>query len=35
MKRSISAWRKNKRHRAAASLEPIHEAAGGEADRCE
>jgi RNA polymerase sigma-70 factor (ECF subfamily) len=30
MKRSISAWRKNKRHRSAVALEPIHEPAGGE-----
>lgn len=28
MKRSISTWRKNKRHRAAASLEPMHETPG-------
>ena len=29
MKRSISAWRKNKRHRAAVSLEPLHDTPAG------
>ena len=29
MKRSISAWRKNKKHQAAVSLEAVHESIGG------
>lgn len=33
MKRSISAWRKNRRHRSAVSLEPMHDAAGISARR--